>query len=67
MSKIADFPFEISPLAAGEGGGCLISYPDFNDCVSYSETIEEAIANGEQALKETIAAPKQASHPLPLV
>ena len=67
MSKIADFPSEIRPLAAGEGGGYLISYPDVNDCVSDGETIEDAIGNGEQALKETIAALKQAGHPLPVV
>ena len=65
MSKIADYPFEIRPLAACEGGGYLISYPDFNDCVSDGETVEEAIANGKQALKETIAALKQAGHPIP--
>jgi antitoxin HicB len=65
MSKIADYPFEIRPLAASEGGGYLISYPDFNDCVSDGETIEEAIANGEQALKETIAVLRQANHRIP--
>jgi antitoxin HicB len=65
MSKIADYPFEIRPLAASDGGGYLISYPDFNDCVSDGETVEEAIANGRLALKETIAALKQAGHPVP--
>lgn len=66
MSKIADYPFEIRPLVAAEGGGYLISYPDFNDCVSDGETIEEAIANGKLALKETIAALKEAGHPVPV-
>lgn len=65
MSKIADYPFEVRPLATNEGGGYLISYPDFNDCVSDGESVEEAIANGKQALKETIAALKHAGHPIP--
>ena len=29
MSKLADYPFEIRPLTPDEGGGFLISYPDF--------------------------------------
>jgi antitoxin HicB len=28
-AKDADYPFEIRPLSASEGGGYLISYPDF--------------------------------------
>lgn len=38
MSKLADYPFEIRPLSAGEGGGYLISYPDFSECVSVNRT-----------------------------
>lgn len=26
MKNLADYPFEIRPLSAGEGGGYLISY-----------------------------------------
>jgi hypothetical protein len=29
MGKRIDYPFEIQPLSAEEGGGFLISYPDF--------------------------------------
>ena len=42
MSKLADYPSEIRPLSADEGGGYLISYPDFSDCISDGETVEEA-------------------------
>lgn len=56
MSKLADYPFEIRPLSSSEGGGYLISYPDFSECVSDGETVEEAIINGVDALKSTIAA-----------
>ena len=58
MTKPADYPFEIRPLSDEEGGGYLISYPDFSDCIADGESIEQAIANGRQALKATIAALK---------
>jgi hypothetical protein len=37
-----DYPFEIRPLSKAEGGGFLISYPDFSECISDGETVEEA-------------------------
>ena len=58
MGKKIDYPFEMRPLSAEEGGGFLISYPDFSECLSDGETIEEALANGKDALKATIAALK---------
>ncbi|CDH43684.1 MAG: type II toxin-antitoxin system HicB family antitoxin [Candidatus Competibacteraceae bacterium] len=51
-----DYPFEIRPLTLAEGGGFLISYTDFSECISDGETIAEAIANGRDALVETVAA-----------
>ncbi|HAL38550.1 MAG TPA: toxin-antitoxin system HicB family antitoxin [Polaromonas sp.] len=65
MKNLSDYPFEIRPLAAGEGGGYLISYPDFSECISDGETIEEAIANGHDALKATIAALEANGLPVP--
>ena len=46
MTKLADYPFEIRPLSSEDGGGFLISFPDFAECISDGETVEEAIANG---------------------
>ncbi|MDR1310617.1 MAG: type II toxin-antitoxin system HicB family antitoxin [Burkholderiaceae bacterium] len=65
MRNIDDYPFEIRPLSTDDGGGFLISYPDFNVCISDGETIDEAIANGRDALRETIAALEEAGHPVP--
>lgn len=65
MSKLSDYPFEIRPLAAEEGGGFLISFPDFADCLSDGETVEEAVKNGRDALKATIAALKATGHGVP--
>ena len=53
MKNLDDYPFEIRPLAAAEGGGFLISFPDFSECISDGETIEEAIAHGRDALAAT--------------
>lgn len=58
MSQLTDYPFEIRPLSASDGGGYLISYPDFAECISDGDTVDEAIANGRDALKATIAALK---------
>ena len=60
-----DYPFEIRPLDASEGGGFLISYPDFSECIADGETVEEAIANGRSALAETMAALKAKGFAVP--
>ena len=65
MSKLADYPFEIRPLNAEEGGGFLISYPEFSECISDGDTVEEALKNGREALKATVAAMKAKSLPVP--
>ena len=65
MSKLADYPFEIRPLTTDEGSGFLISYPDFSDCISDGETVEEALKNGQDALKATIATLKSKALPVP--
>jgi antitoxin HicB len=56
MRDLSQYPFEIRPLSDEEGGGFLISFTDFTECISDGETIEETIQNGMNALQETIAA-----------
>jgi len=65
VGKKIDYPFEIRPLSAEEGGGFLISYPDLSECLSDGETIGQALSNGEDALKATIAALKAKELPVP--
>lgn len=65
MKNLTDYPFEIRQLSADEGGSYLISYPDFSECISDGETVEEAIANGHDALKATIAALGAKGLPVP--
>ena len=53
MKNLDEYPFEIRPLTAAEGGGYLISYPDFSECLSDGKTVEQAIANGHDYAFET--------------
>jgi antitoxin HicB len=65
MSHLTDYPFEVRPLPADDGGGYLVSFPDFAECISDGETIDEALANGRDALAATIAALEERSLPVP--
>jgi antitoxin HicB len=64
MSEI-EYRFTVRPLTEDEGGGYLIEFPDLPGCMSDGETIEEAIANGEDAQRGWIAAMKEAALPIP--
>ena len=65
MSKLTDYPFEVRPLSSEEGGGYLISFPDFAECISDGETVDQAVQSGLDALKATIAALKAKKLPVP--
>ena len=47
-------PFSVRKLSTEEGGGYLVAYPDVPLCQSDGETIEEAIANGRDALEGSL-------------
>ncbi len=63
--KIPDYPFEIRTLTPEEGGGYLISYPDFDGCFGDGETVEEAMADGKKALAAVIDALEAEGLPVP--
>ena len=65
MKKLDAYPFELKPLSTEEGGGYLISFPDFNECIADGETIEEAIAEGQSALAAVIATLQEKGLPVP--
>lgn len=52
--KLDQYQFSGRPLSRKEGGGYLVEYPDLPGCMSDGETIEEAIANGREALRNTL-------------
>lgn len=65
MAKLTDYPFEVRPLSDDDGGGFLVSFPDFAECISDGETIDEALENSRDALQATIAALKAKKLPVP--
>jgi len=65
---IPDIPyrFAVRPLTEEDGGGgYLIEFPDLPGCMSDGETIEEAIANGIEAMQGWIEAMRAEGHPIP--
>jgi antitoxin HicB len=64
MRDLSQCPFEIRPLSDEEGGGLLISFTDFAECISDGETIE-AIQNDSDVSQETIAALESFNLPVP--
>ena len=64
MSEL-DYPFTMRKLSANEGGGYLIEFPDLPGCMSDGDTIEEAIANGEDAINCWVNAAKDSCRDIP--
>jgi len=65
MKQKEMYPFELRALTAEEGGGFLISFPDFNECIADGETIEEAISEGQAALAAVVATLQEKGLPVP--
>jgi len=64
-SLLRDYPFSIRPLAKEEGGGYLIEFPDLPGCISDGETPEDAIRNGQDALKGYLSTHDEFNKPAP--
>ena len=62
---LIEYPVIIEALTSGDGGVFLATVPDLPGCMSDGETIEETIANGEDAKRCWIAAMKEAGRPIP--
>ena len=60
-----DYPFTVRPLAAEEGGGYLVEFPDLPGCISDGETVDEAIANGMDAKQGWLEVAKEQDRPIP--
>jgi len=62
---LRDYPFSVRPLTKEEGGGYLIEFPDLPGCISDGETLEDAIRNGQDALKDYLLTLKEFGEPAP--
>lgn len=60
-----DFQFTVRPLAAKEGGGYLVEFPDLPGCVSDGESVDEAIANGMDAKQAWLAVAREQGRLVP--
>jgi antitoxin HicB len=63
--KTEDYRIMVRPLSNDEGGGYLVEYPEIPGCMSDGETVEEAIANGREALRDCLAAFKESGRKVP--
>jgi antitoxin HicB len=54
--KVDEYRITIRPLSKDEGGGFLVEYPEIPGCMSDGETVEEAIENGREALRDCLKA-----------
>lgn len=59
------YQFTVRPLSREEGGGYLVEYPDIPGCMSDGETIEEAIANGREALRDCLDVLRESGRRVP--
>ena len=59
-----DYPFTVRPLAAKEGGGYLVEFPDLPGCISDGESVDEAIANGMEAKQAWLTVAKEQDRPI---
>ena len=55
----------VEPLTPEDGGGYLITFPDLPGCMSDGETIDEAIENGREALRDCISVFKESGRKIP--
>ncbi len=63
--KLDEYPFQVRPLTADEGGGYLIEFPDVPGCIADGETPAEAIVYGRDALKSVLLTMKEFGDPIP--
>ncbi|CAK8718791.1 HicB-like antitoxin of toxin-antitoxin system domain-containing protein [Candidatus Electronema halotolerans] len=65
MGRKVNYPFEVRPLTAEEGGGFLILFPDLPGCIADGETLEEAVMNGLDAVHSWLATAEEFNDPIP--
>ena len=63
--NLDQYQFTVRPLSKDEGGGYLVEYPDVPGCMSDGETVEEAISNGREALRDCMEVFKESGRKRP--
>ena len=65
IDEYMKLPYRMEILPDSHEGGYVVSYPDLRGCLSVGETIEEAIANAEDARREWLNAALEEGYPIP--
>ena len=60
-----NYPIELRPLAADEGGGWLASFPDLPGCMADGETPEKAMREARDAAKSWLAMAREFGDAIP--
>lgn len=60
-----NYPLTIRHLSEKEGGGYLVEFPDLPGCMADGETIEEALAEAEDALNSWLLTAKEFGDEIP--
>ena len=58
-------PYRLEIVPDIDEGGYTVSYPDLKGCLSCGSTIEQAIANAEDARREWLTAAMEDGYPIP--
>ena len=63
--RLEDYAIRIEPLSREEGGGFLVTVPDLPGCMADGATIEQAIAEAQDAFEAWAMAEQQDKGELP--
>jgi antitoxin HicB len=50
-----EYPIELEPLSADEGGGIQVTIPDWDNALTHGESLDEALENARDCLEELMA------------
>ena len=64
--KFEDYPINIAPVPADEGGGYMISFPDLPGCIADGQTLDEAITKARDAFKAWVMAEQEDQGQVPI-
>lgn len=65
IDEYMKLPYRLEIVPDADEGGYIVSFPDLRGCLSMGETIEEAIANAEEAKREWLNAAMEEGYPVP--